>query len=176
MWPNAGHFVRKVLSEIIEPEIQKMLEQYGFIDFRFERIVLGQIPPRITGIKVYDKKSSRNQILLDLDVLYSSDCDITFCVNGLSSGIRDMKVRGTLRVELKPLISEFPLFGSLQAYFLSPPDLDFEFSGLANLLDLTGVSHILRTIIIEILGTYMVFPNKLPIWSLNQGSNMFYAS
>jgi hypothetical protein len=29
-------------------------------------VVLGQIPPRVTGIKVYDKNVGRNEIIMDL--------------------------------------------------------------------------------------------------------------
>ena len=58
------------------PEIRNVLDLYGIGDITFEKIALGHVPPRVTGIKVYDKKSTRNQIILDVDLLYASDCDI----------------------------------------------------------------------------------------------------
>ena len=39
---------------------------YGLAGFKFEKVVLGQIPPRVTGIKVYDKNVGRDEIILDL--------------------------------------------------------------------------------------------------------------
>ena len=165
--------MRNVIKEYVEPDVQAALEQYGIGDFYFEKIALGHNPPRITGIKVYDKKSTRNHIILDVDLMYSSDCDITFSIKSLSSGIRDLSLSGTLRVELKPLITEMPLFGSAKLYFLSSPDVNFNFCGIANVLDITGLSNILRTILVEVLGTYMVFPNKLSVWPSNDEKSEF---
>ena len=52
LWPNVGHYTRKIIVESVEPAVKSALEGYGLSGFRFERVVLGQIPPRITGIKV----------------------------------------------------------------------------------------------------------------------------
>ena len=165
--------MRNVIKEYVEPDVQAALEQYGIRDFYFEKLALGHIPPRITGIKVYDKKSTRNHIILDVDVTYSSDCDIKFCIKSLSSGIRDVSLHGTLRVELKPLITEMPLFGSAKMHFLSSPEVSFNFCGIANVLDITGLSNVLRTILVEVLGTYMVFPNKISVWPPNDEKSEF---
>ena len=32
-------------------------------------MVLGQVPPRISGIKVYDENTSRTEIIMDLDLV-----------------------------------------------------------------------------------------------------------
>ncbi len=41
-----GHYTRKVIAESVEPAVKSALEGYGLGGFRFERVVLGQIPPR----------------------------------------------------------------------------------------------------------------------------------
>ena len=163
LWPNLGLRVREVIYGVIEPDIQKSLEQYGMNGFSFEKVSLGQIPPRITGIKVYDKKSTRNQIIIDVDLLYTSDCDITISLKGWSSGLQGLRFRGTLRIELKSLINEAPFFESVEAYFLTTPEFDFSLGGIANIFDVTGVSGLLRTVLMEILANYMVFPNTLKL-------------
>ena len=38
----------------------------------------------------------------------------------------------------KPLITEVPLIGGIQVYFLTPPDIDFDLGGVANALDAPG--------------------------------------
>lgn len=169
LWPNLGLLVREVIYGVVEPEIQKALEQYGINGFSFEKVSLGEIPPRITGVKVHEKKSIRNQIIIDVDLLYTSDCDLTISVKGLSSGLQGIRFRGTLRIELKPLITEAPLFGSVEAYFLSTPEFDFSLCGLANVFDVTGMSGLLRTIMLEILGNHTVFPNTLKLFEKNAG-------
>ena len=66
LWPNVGHYTRKVIAESVEPAVKAALDNYGLTGFKFEKVVLGQIPPRVTGIKVYDKNVGRNEIILDL--------------------------------------------------------------------------------------------------------------
>lgn len=44
-------------------------------------------PPRIGGVKVYDRNVSRNEILMDLDFFYAGDCDISFTLGGISGGL-----------------------------------------------------------------------------------------
>ena len=106
--------------------------------FKFEKVVLGRIPPRITGIKVYEKNVARDEIIMDLDLVFASDCDIKFSVKKISAKISDFSLRGLLRVVFKPLITEVPLIGGIQVYFLTPPDIDFDLGGVANALDAPG--------------------------------------
>ena len=66
LWPNVGHYTRKIIAETVEPAVKAALDGYGLAGFKFEKVVLGQIPPRVTGIKVYDKNVGRDEIILDL--------------------------------------------------------------------------------------------------------------
>ena len=116
MWPNVGHYTRKVIAdtfygnessnkldvffstkfpqktvltfrnrchniclvkviaETVEPAVKSALDGYGLNGFKFEKVVLGQIPPRVTGIKVYDKNVGRNEIIMDLVRLTLKTC------------------------------------------------------------------------------------------------------
>ena len=60
----------------------------------------------------------------------------------------------------KPLITDIPLIGGIQVYFLTAPDIDFDLGGVANALDVPGLSDIIRRIVVEQLGAFMVLPNK----------------
>ncbi|XP_024084994.1 extended synaptotagmin-2 isoform X1 [Cimex lectularius] len=124
---------------------------------------LGTIPPRIGGVKVYDKNVSRDEIIMDMDIFYAGDCDISFTLAGVSGGIKDFQIHGMVRVVMKPLITTMPLVGGLQIYFLNNPTLDFNLVGMADLLDMPGLSDMLRRIIVEQVAAMMVLPNKLPI-------------
>lgn len=164
IWPNIGAFIRDVMFGLIEPEVKTSFENYGITGFCFKTIALGNIPPRVTGIKVYDKKVARNQIIIDTDLLFTSDCDITISLKGMNIGVRDLKFKGALRLELKPLITEFPLFKTAEVYFLRTPEIDYNLSGIANILDLTGIVSILQEAIIEITKELIVFPNKIRLF------------
>ena len=98
----------------------------------------GRIPPRVTGIKVYDKNVARDEIIMDLDLVFASDCDIKFSLKKISAKIGDFSLRGLLRVVFKPLITDVPLIGGVQVYFLTPPEIDFDLGGVANALDAPG--------------------------------------
>ncbi|TRY78396.1 hypothetical protein TCAL_08980 [Tigriopus californicus] len=160
LWPNVGHYTRKLISESIEPSVRQALEGYGFSGFKFERVVLGQIPPRITGIKVYYKNVNRNEIIMDMDLVFASDCDIKFSVGRIKAKLMDFSLRGLLRVVFKPIVNEMPLIGGIQAYFLVPPEIDFDLGGIANAFDAPGLSNIIRQIVLEQIGFFMVLPHK----------------
>ena len=57
---------------------------------------------------------------------------------------------------------------TLQIFFLNNPNIDFNLVGVVDLLDMPGLSDILRKIIVEQVAAIMVLPNKLPI-ILNDG-------
>lgn len=168
VWPNANFFAKNLIKESIEPNIQQALAGYKLNGFKFDRMILGTIPPRIGGVKVYDKNVSRNEIIMDLDLFYAGDCDVNFSLSGLRGGIKDFQIHGTVRVIMKPLISQMPLVGGLQIFFLNNPNIDFNLVGVVDLLDMPGLSDILRKIIVEQVAAIMVLPNKLPI-ILNDG-------
>lgn len=146
-------------------------------------MILGDIPPRIGGVKVYDKNTSRNEIIMDIDLFYASDCDINFSLSGMRGGIKDLQIHGMVRVIMKPLISSMPLVGGLQIFFLNNPNIDFNLVGIVDVLDMPGLrlvflkikfilvkclqnniySDMLRKIIVEQVAAIMVLPNKLPI-------------
>ncbi|XP_041766942.1 extended synaptotagmin-2 isoform X2 [Anopheles merus] len=163
VWPNANFYAKNLIKESIEPNIQQALAGYKLNGFKFDRMILGTIPPRIGGVKVYDKNVSRNEIIMDLDLFYAGDCDISFALSGLRGGIKDFQIHGTVRVIMKPLISQMPLIGGLQIFFLNNPNIDFNLVGVVDLLDMPGLSDILRKIIVEQVAAIMVLPNKLPI-------------
>lgn len=64
---------------------------------------------------------------------------------------------------MKPLITKMPMVGGLQIFFLNNPNIDFNLVGVADVLDMPGLSDLLRRIIVEQVANMMVLPNKLPI-------------
>ncbi|XP_073836401.1 extended synaptotagmin-like protein 2 isoform X2 [Musca autumnalis] len=168
LWPNANHYARVLVKETIEPAVAESLANYKMNGFRFDRIILGTIPPRIGGVKVYTQNIGRNEIIMDLDLFYASDCDINFYLGSMKGGIKDFQIHGWVRVVMKPLIRSMPLIGGLQIFFLNNPNIDFNLVGVIDLLDMPGLSDLLRRIIVEQIGNVMVLPNKLPITLSNE--------
>lgn len=162
LWPYAGHYVQDLCKFSIEPIIRTALEEYKLSGFKFEKIILGDTPPRLSGIKVYDD-TSRHEIIMDMDVAYAGDCKFEVSVSKFKMGIKDLRICGKMRVVMKPLVRQIPLVGGLQVFFLNNPDVDFNLIGLADVFDMPGLSDILRSIVTDQIGNMMVLPNRYPI-------------
>ncbi|KAF7394140.1 hypothetical protein HZH68_010959 [Vespula germanica] len=139
VWPSINQYARELCKQTIEPSIVQKLADYKIKGFQFERLVLGRIPLKIYGIKVYDKNTSRSEIILDADL------------------------RGLMRVVMKPIISVIPIIGGIQVFFLNVPAINFNLVGVADVLDLPGFSETLRKTIIEQIAAIVVLPNKIVI-------------
>ncbi|XP_023246253.1 extended synaptotagmin-1 [Copidosoma floridanum] len=169
MWPSVNHYARDLCKTVIQQKITECLADYEVKfpgmgkEFRFDRIVLGRIPPKINGVKAYDKNTSRNEVVLDMDVMYAGDCDVTFTMGTYKAGIKDFQLRGKLRVTLKPLIPVVPIVGGVQVFFLNCPTVDFNLVGIADVLDLPGFSDVLRKIICQQIAALAVLPNKFSV-------------
>ena len=152
LWPYVNDYVRHTLFNTVEPAVESALKAYKLSPFKFERerVFLGQVPPRITGIKVYDTNTSRKEIIMDLDMVFASDLEIEFKIKGIiPARISDFGLRGMARVVFKPLISHMPLIGGIQIYFLKAPEIDYTLGGFAGTLEIPGLSKIVERIIIE---------------------------
>jgi len=95
--------------------------------------------------------------------MYLGDGDIQVSILGTSSGIRNVKVGGRARIVLSPTMSELPLVGGVQFFFLTKPELDFEFDGLAKIADLPVIKKKIKEELTEDLEKQAVFPNRITI-------------
>ncbi|KAK3591394.1 hypothetical protein CHS0354_005316 [Potamilus streckersoni] len=161
VWPYIGDYVQDLLKTTVESKIQQSSPSVS--SFKFVTIDLGDIPPRIGGVKVYTENVRRDEIYMDLDIIYASDCNIIVSIKGVRAGIKDLQLHGTLRVVFKPLLSKMPLFGSISVFFLNSPEINFNLTELANALDLPGLNDMLYTIIKEQIANIMVLPNRIVV-------------
>ena len=159
LWPNVDNYVKTV----IVPKVQEILEHVGI---KCDRIALGRVPPRITGIKMYDKNTDRNEIIMDVDIIYASDCDAKFSFNVQSKSvicmtIKEFSLLGCLRITFKPLMEAIPFIGTVQICFLRSPEIDFIIGGEAKVLNTFGLTRIIRKTILEKIDGVIVMPNKI---------------
>lgn len=163
LWPCVGDYVEDYLRKL-EPCIrEKMTELTKFDSFKFVKMVLGDTPVKIYGIKVFPQTFSRHEIVMDVDIYYSGDCYFQVALSKLKAGIRDIRFRGIIRVVMKPLVKEIPLIGGLQVFFLRDPEIDFNLTEIANILDFPGIKEMLIKTVNDVLHSIMVLPNKLSI-------------
>ncbi|CAN7983848.1 unnamed protein product, partial [Ixodes hexagonus] len=158
-WPFVGDYVKDLILESIEPSVRSSLPAY-LHSFKFEKIDLGDVPPRIGGVKVYKENVSRSEVIMDLELFYSGDCKFSIKVKGFKAGIRDLQVHGHLRVVMRPLTKDMPIVGGVTVFFLRPPAIDFTLTNLGQVLEVPGLNDLLKKAVSDQVAAMMVLPNK----------------
>uniref|UniRef100_A0A8C7C1H7 Extended synaptotagmin-2 n=1 Tax=Neovison vison TaxID=452646 RepID=A0A8C7C1H7_NEOVI len=163
MWPFICQFIEKLFRETIEPAVRGANTHLS--TFSFTKVDVGQQPLRINGVKVYTENVDKRQIILDLQISFVGNCEIDleikryFC----RAGVQSIQIHGTMRVILEPLIGDMPLVGALSIFFLRKPLIEINWTGLTNLLDIPGLNGLSDTIILDIISSYLVLPNRITV-------------
>ena len=76
---------------------------------------------------------------------------------------KDILVQGQLRVTLAPLLDQAPLVGGVRLSFIEEPHINFDLEGVASLIDLPGVSTLIKKVIASQVSQLCVLPNSISI-------------
>ena len=63
----------------------------------------------------------------------------------------------------KDLIPMPPLVSAVVAYFIAPPKIDFDLTGLANVADNPLISKTVRSTVVNALSTQLVNPHRIVV-------------
>lgn len=168
LWPQLNGLFQQVLRKIEEDDnLCQRLQGYHIGCLKFPQGSLGNVPPRLGGIK-FHPLCHRDEIILDLDVEYAGDLQITLEATlldnwgpAVTASLSNMTLNGAkLRLHLRPLLDDIPFVGGVNISFLSCPQLDFDLGGLASVLELPGISLLLRHLIHDQLEQTFVMPNS----------------
>jgi Ca2+-dependent lipid-binding protein len=162
MWPTISTYVENLVKNTIEPEIKKQISGLSF-----ERIDLGDFPPRLGGIKIYTDNIRSDEIILDTELFYGGDMQIKLKYHSLKAGIKSLYIHGELRLVFKSIISKIPFIGALELFFLRTPTIDFDLTDIANIIEIPGLHQLLMLSLERILETFLVIPNRLIIAFMN---------
>eukprot|EP00930_Biecheleria_cincta_P058978 TRINITY_DN44751_c0_g1_i1.p1 TRINITY_DN44751_c0_g1~~TRINITY_DN44751_c0_g1_i1.p1 ORF type:complete len:574 (+),score=104.69 TRINITY_DN44751_c0_g1_i1:34-1755(+) len=167
LWPKVNAAVIKMVHESIEPSIQEKMP-YGFKDTHFKKFTLGTKTPELGPIAVIQSKEC---VKIVLGVNYQSDVDIEITTKVASVGIKSIHLKGDFMIHLSPLLEELPVVGGICAYFLDPPDVDLDFTGLGNVADCPGIAGTIRGVIDSTIAGICVLPNTIavPVGTADQG-------
>ncbi|XP_040296900.1 extended synaptotagmin-3 [Bufo bufo] len=159
MWPYFGMYMEKLFHEKIEPLIRA--SNVHLNAFTFTKIHFGEKSPRINGVKAYTKKVDKREVILDLQLCYTGDCEINVEVKKLcKAGVNGIQVHGTLRVILAPILADVPFVGAVTMFFIHKPQLDINWTGLTNILEIPGVSDMSDGMIVDLIASHLVLPNR----------------
>ena len=166
VWPNVEEYVINTVINQVDPVLENS-ENPFISQLEVSRVSFGDIPPRIGGVKVYPRKRivSIDEIVMEVDLDWASNCDFEVSMKHsqqfIAANLRNVLFQGTLRITMTPLLNEAPLVGGLKLSFLNEPKINFDLDGIAKLLDLPGVSNIIRKIIANQVSQVCVLPNSL---------------
>lgn len=101
--------------------------------------------------------------MMDVDLYYAGNCDISFTVAGMSGGIRDLQIGGLLRMIMRPIVPYLPFIGVVEISLLGSPSIDFELTGAVDFLNVPGLKDLLRRIIVKQVIAAWALPEKISI-------------
>ncbi|CAI5446596.1 unnamed protein product [Caenorhabditis angaria] len=123
----------------------------------------GDIPCRVGGIKVYTTNVGRDRIIVDMDVAYAGDADFTVSCCGFTGGMNNIQFSGKLRAILKPLLPYPPMVGGVSGTFLEMPKMDFNLTGMGEMVELPGLIDAIRSVINSQIAALCVLPNEIVV-------------
>lgn len=162
LWPYIGEYSKAFIAEFVEPQVKASLPGM-FKSFHFELIDMGDIPMRVGGIKVYTENVGRDRIIMDMDVAYAGDCNFVVAVGAFKGGLNQFQFKGKLRVILKPLIAFPPMVGGVTAFFLDDPVIDFNLTGLGEMVEVPGLMGAIRSVVTTQVRAIAVLPNEIVV-------------
>ncbi|KAI2660612.1 Extended synaptotagmin-3 [Labeo rohita] len=166
-WPFFGMYMEKLLIENIQPSVRASSPHLK--TFTFTKVHMGQKAPTITGVRVYTHELETREVILDLNIIYDADVDIDADVKpAIKVGVKGLQLQGMLRVILEPLIGQSPLVGGVTMFFIRRPALQINWTGMTNVLDGPGLSHMSESAIVDIIASLMVLPNRMCIPLIDQ--------
>ena len=76
------------------------------------------------------------------------------------------------------LVPELPIAGAVHVYFADMPAIEWDFTGIGNVVEFPGIRQLIRRIVCEQLSALLVLPNRLTVRLMDDSSglDMFYRS
>jgi len=159
MWDNINVAGCQAVRDAVEPALKESLPA-PLNTLHFTKLDLGKNPLRLENILVHEKKGDTLQF--DMDIVWDGQCEIELKADYVGRvGVRTIKFRGRMGVVLKPLTSVLPIAGAAQYFFIDPPLLDLDFTGLAQIADTAVVNKTIRKVIDDTLASMLVLPNRM---------------
>eukprot|EP00210_Caulerpa_lentillifera_P002283 g2193.t1 len=172
MWPFYDKAVCDAIKESIEP-VMKSMKPPIFKDIKFGTLRFGEVPFRVEGVEV---EESPSELIIDLDLRWSGDATMSLAIEPnipsmteattMCPKVTDISCSGTLRIVLKPIVSEIPCFGAIIASFLKAPALQFHCDfgrALGGSASGKMVKNALDPFIESTLASMLVWPHRIVI-------------
>lgn len=164
IWPQVNVSVSTEVKNTVEPMFKDMLPG-PLKTLHFTKLSLGSVPLRLDNCIVHECKKNRNgvkYVQIEIDVVWDGQCDIELKADYVGKlGVQHLKLAGRLSLLLQPIIDTIPVVGAVQFGFVNPPTLLLDFTGLANVADISTIKTTINTTINDILAGMLVLPHRM---------------
>ena len=124
MWPHMTKMIENEILEEVSKAINISIKYIPAVNmFKFTKADMGNVYPRMRNFKLLD--NTGDSCIIQMDIEYDGDCKLKMkvgtSVGKIPLGIKNIKLEGTMRVELKDFVDYAPLISAVVAYFTDPP-------------------------------------------------------
>ncbi|CAJ1329224.1 unnamed protein product [Effrenium voratum] len=120
----------------------------------------------------HGKQNHYDGLELDVKMVWNCNADIVLEVQGIEIGIEKIRIDGTVRLQLRPLMPQLPTVGGVQITMMSPPNISWSFRGLLAALQVDVVSRVMRQVVADQISEMLVVPNLIFIHWLDSASDV----
>jgi hypothetical protein len=163
IWPYFRGAVEGDIKNDLETAINANLPSV-LSSAEFTKFSLGDSPPEFGPIVAYAKTRQLHRGI-ELDIGFNWSCngviELKLLPVGVTMGITSLKLKGEISVVLRPLMDSLPVLGGLQIFLISPPELEFRFSGVLKIINCETLASILHKVISDQLSHLMVLPSRV---------------
>ena len=154
LWLSCDVFFKEKLT--------KACQNLGNKNLKIDIVDLGHIPPRVTGIKIYETNVERNvakeEAIVDLDLdVNLVDCDIKINWQSVPVKLKNFRLKGLLRLTMTPILNCSPVIGGLKIYFAEKPNITINAEAIGVDFNLNKIQEMLE----KIIAKKMVYPQKI---------------
>ncbi|KAL1828540.1 hypothetical protein DCAR_0207774 [Daucus carota subsp. sativus] len=167
LWP----FVADAATAIIKESVEPLLEEYrpaGITSMKFSKLSLGNVPPKIEGIRVQSLKEG--QITMDIDFRWGGDPSIILgieaaMVASIPIQLKDLQVFTVIRVIFQ-LTDEIPCISAVVVALLSEPKprIDYTLKAIGgSLTAIPGLSDMIDDTVNTIVTDMLQWPHRIVV-------------
>nr|XP_010934086.1 synaptotagmin-4 isoform X1 [Elaeis guineensis] len=164
LWP----FIADAATMVIKDSVEPLLEDYrppGISSLKFTKLSLGNVAPKIEGIRVQSLK--KGQITMDIDFRWGGDPSIILAVEALVASLpiqlKDLQVFTVVRVIFQ-LSEEIPCISAVVVALLAEPKprIDYILKAVGgSLTAIPGLSDMIDDTVNSIVTDMLQWPHRI---------------
>ncbi|XP_042392307.1 calcium-dependent lipid-binding protein-like [Zingiber officinale] len=166
MWP----FIAEAATLVIKDTVEPLLDDYrpsGISSLKFSKLSLGNVPPKIEGIRVQCLK--KGQLTMDIDFLWGGDLSIILVVDAFVASLpiqlKDLQVFTVIRVIFQ-LSEEIPCISAVVVALLAEPKprIDYTLKAVGgSLTAIPGLSDMIDDTVTSIITDMLEWPHRIVV-------------